>query len=105
MKTRKFEIIECPKCGYQYLPAEIFIPKYYFGIPEDIQRDENGKIISYEGSSVDLFEKYKCDKCNTEFRVVSKLQLTTELSFPGSFNEEYITRIDTGLFKSDDTDS
>ena len=102
MKVRKFEIIECPKCGYEYLPAEIFVPKYYFGIPENIERNEQGKIVSYDGTSVDLFEKYTCDKCNTEFRVVSKLQLTTELTFPGSFNEEYITKIDRSLFESND---
>ena len=93
MKVRKFEIIECPKCKYEYLPAEIFIPKYFFGVPETIERSPEGKIVNYEGTSVDLFEKYKCDNCNTEFRVVSKLQLTTELEFPGSFNDEYITKI------------
>ena len=97
-KPRKFELIECPKCGYEYLPAEIFVPKYYFGHPEEITRDENGKIVSYEGTSVDLFEKFICDNCDTEFRIVSKLQLTTELTFPGSFNDEYVTKIDTGLF-------
>ena len=99
MKTRKFEIIECPKCGYEYLPAEIFIPDAYFGRPQDILRDDSGKIVSYEGSSIDLFEKYICDKCNTEFRIVSKLQLTTELSFPGSFDEEYVTKLDHTLFE------
>ena len=91
MKVRKFEIIECPKCGYEYLPAEIFVPKYYFGTPKDIERNEQGKLVSYEGTSVDLFEKYTCDCCNTEFRVVSKLQLTTELEFPGCFDEEYFS--------------
>ena len=102
MKTRKFEIIECPKCGYEYLPAEIFVPKYYFGTPENIERDEHGKIINYEGTSVDLFEKYKCDKCNTEFRIVSKLQLTSELTFPGSFDEEYVSKLDHSLFTTND---
>ena len=101
MKTRKFEIIECPHCGYEYLPAEIFVPSAYFGRPEDIERDENGKITEYSGTSVDLFEKYICDKCDTEFRVVSKLQLTTELTFPGSFNDEYVTKISKDLFKSE----
>ena len=101
MKVRKFEIVECPKCGYQYLPAEIFVPKYYFGVPTEIERDKNGKIISYEGSSIDLFEKYKCDRCNTEFRVVSKLQLTTELGFPGNFNFDYVTKLDKSLFVDD----
>ena len=98
MKVRKFELIECPRCGYEYLPAEIFIPKYYFGTPKDIERDSRGKIMSYEGTSVDLFEKYTCDNCNTEFRVVSKLQLTTEDVFPGSFSEEYTTRLPASLF-------
>lgn len=98
MKVRKFEIVECPNCGYEYLPSEIFIPKYYFGKPENIERDENGKLVSYEGTSVDLFELYTCDKCNTEFRVVSKLQLTTELGFPGNFNIDYVTKIDKSLF-------
>ena len=92
-KVRKFEIIECPNCKYEYLPAEIFVPKYFFGIPENIVRDEDGKLISYEGTSVDVFEKYKCDKCDKEFRVVTKLQLTTELSFPGNFNDDYITKL------------
>ena len=103
MKPRKFELIECPKCGYEYLPAEIFVPRGYFGRPTDIVRDDAGKILSYEGTSVDLFEKYICDKCNTEFRIVSKLQLTTELAFPGSFNDDYMTKIDRSLFtKVDD---
>ena len=102
MKPRKFEVIECPKCGYEYLPAEIFVPKYYFGIPENIERDDQGKLVSYDGTSVDLFEKYKCDNCNTEFRVVSKLQLTTELGFPGNFNIDYATKIDKSLFDDKD---
>lgn len=105
MKVRKFEIIECPKCKYEYLPSEIFIPKYYFGVPENIERTQEGKLMSYEGSSVDLFEKYTCDNCDTEFRVVSKLQLTTELTFPGSFDEEYVSTLNAPLFTvhTDDT--
>ena len=102
MKVRKFEIIECPCCKYEYLPAEIFVPRAYFGKPENIERDSNGKLLSYEGTSVDLFETYFCDNCNTEFRVVSKLQLTTELTFPGSFNEEYVTKLPSDLFKTND---
>lgn len=98
MKVRKFEIIECPNCGYEYLPAEIFIPKFYFGTPSNIERTTEGKLVSYEGSSIDLFERYKCDRCNVEFRVVSKLQLTTEKEFPGSFSEEYVTKIDSRRF-------
>ena len=103
MRIRKFEIIECPKCKYEYLPAEIFIPNAFFGRPHDIERDENGKLVSYEGTSVDLFETYKCDHCNTEFRVVTKLQLTTESTFPGSFNdEEVVKKLSKPLFDFND---
>ena len=93
MKIRKFEIIECPKCKREYLPAEIFIPKYFFGKPKNIKRDVNGKLVHYEGSSVDLFETYTCDGCGTDFRVVAKLQLTTETPHFACFNEEYVTQI------------
>lgn len=89
MKVRKFEIIECPQCKYEYLPAEIFIPKYYFGHPTNIERTSDGKLVSYEGSSVDLFEKFTCENCGTDFRVVSKLQLTTQFAF----TEEYISKL------------
>ena len=100
MKVRKFEIVECPHCKYEYLPAEIFIPKYFFGVPENIERTAEGKLVSYEGSSVDLFEKYECDNCKKEFRVVAKLQLTTEAVFPGYFEEEYVSLIDKPLKKT-----
>lgn len=93
MKIRKFEIIDCPHCKYEYLPAEIFVPKAFFGIPFDIQRDESGKLVSYEGSSVDLFETYICDHCSKEFRVVTKLQLTTEPTFLSTFEADYETKI------------
>ena len=57
MKIRKFETIACPVCKYEYLPAEIYIPQNYFGRPILIERDNDGKILSYEGTSIDLFER------------------------------------------------
>ena len=102
MKVRKFEIIECPKCGYEYLPAEIFVPRAFFGRPENIERNDAGKLISYEGSSVDLFEKYICDNCGTEFRVVAKLQLTASEKFPDSFDDDYFTKLNPELFVKND---
>ena len=30
MKLRKNEVIECPHCGREYLPAEIFISNGFF---------------------------------------------------------------------------
>lgn len=101
MKIRKFEIIECPRCKHQYLPAEIYIPNSFFGKPKNIQRDFDGKLLSYEGTSVDLFEKFVCDRCHTEFRVVAKLCLTTEETRFGDFDEEYSTPLKKPLFNND----
>ena len=93
MKIRKFETIECPHCHYEYLPAEIFIPSAFFGKPYMIDRDENGKISTYEGSSVDLFETYTCDKCNHMFRVCAKLGFNTEEDKLENFDEDYSSSI------------
>ena len=96
MKTRKFEIIECPKCGYEYLPAEIYIPNAYFGKPSMIMRDNNGKITDYQGSSIDVFETYICDKCATEFKITSRIGFITEGILPDSFDEEYTINLHNG---------
>ena len=93
MKVRKFETIACPHCNYEYLPAELYIPKNFFGKPFMIERDETGKIINYEGSSIDLFETYTCDKCNHTFRVIAKMGFTTEEDRLENFDEEYSTTL------------
>lgn len=93
MKPRKFELIECPKCHYEYLPSEIYLPKSYFGRPIMIERDPTGKILSYEGSSVDVFETYTCDACNHTFRVTSKVGFYTELDKLENFDEEFSSPI------------
>ena len=93
MKIRKFETISCPHCDYEYLPSEIYLPKSFFGKPCLIERDISGKILSYEGSSIDLFEHYTCDKCNHTFRVIAKIGFSTEDDKLENFDEEYISPI------------
>ena len=93
MKTRKFEVIVCPKCGREYLPAELYVPNEFFGRPKDIVRDVYGTILDYEGTSVDLQETYICDKCNTNFVVRAKIGFMTEVTKLDNFDEEYITPI------------
>ena len=34
MKDKKFIIVKCPKCGYEYLPAEIFT-RAFLGKPDN----------------------------------------------------------------------
>ena len=93
MKPRKFDTIACPNCGYEYLPAEIYVPKAFFGKPFMLERDASGKLINYEGSSIDLFETYTCDKCNHTFRIVAKIGFTTEEDKLENFDEEYSSPI------------
>lgn len=73
----KLEKIVCPKCGREYLPAEIYYPKEFFGTPQNIDKSNNGKIESFEGSSLNIEETYQCDSCNCTFNVVAKISFKT----------------------------
>lgn len=97
MKPRKFETISCPNCGYEYLPAELYVPKAFFGKPENIERNEHGVILSYSNTSVDLFETYTCDKCNHSFKVTAKMVFTTEEDKLENFDEEYSTSLQKNI--------
>ena len=91
MKEKKLLTIQCPHCGYQYLPVEIFIPDSFFGRPIDIEREAmSGSIKDYFGSSMDLEETYICDKCNQPFKVSTRIQFITEGI---NFQKDYITRL------------
>ena len=82
--------IECPNCGTQYLPGELFLPKHFLGQPTDIQRDENGKILSYSGIDQDLKEEYLCDKCNKKMLITANIKFNVTLEDDG---EEHTTVI------------
>jgi len=98
---KKYEVITCPHCGYEYLPAEIYIPDSFFGKPYEIDREGvSGKIDYFFGSSMDLDERYTCDKCNQPFRVTAKVQFTTEGI---DFRKEYTTKLrKQSLFLNED---
>ena len=55
--------IECPNCGAEYAPQEIFIMNTFNN--KDIVKDENGKIL--DDMNYDNEESYKCDYCNQTF--------------------------------------
>lgn len=93
MKSKRNELIICPKCHREYLPAEIFIPKYVFGTPKEIIRDVYGQILEYEGSSMDLQESYVCDTCNTTFNVIAKISFNTSPDTVGNFEDPYISTL------------
>lgn len=88
---KKFDVIVCPHCGYEYLPAEIYLPNYFFGKPIDIDREGiSGKINDFFGTSLDGEETYTCDKCNQPFRVTAKVQFVTEGI---NYRKDYITKL------------
>ena len=70
--------ISCPNCGAEYHPAEVFISDYITGKPKHIEKDNEGKIIDCIGLQQDLEEIYKCDKCNTTFKVIAKFDYTVK---------------------------
>ena len=59
MATKKVEKIVCPQCGMEYLPAEIYLPNYLLGKPTRIVRDENGKILDYDGINIEVIPIWK----------------------------------------------
>lgn len=89
IKDKKESVIVCPVCGYEYLPAEIFIPKVFFGYPEDIERTVGGKIDVYEGTPMDLTEKYTCDHCGAKFNVTADIKFKTKEEVTETFSTIY----------------
>lgn len=97
MKPKQVRIIKCPTCGCEYLPAEIFLPNDFLGKPANIVKDSYGKIIGYNGSSMNDTESYKCDHCNTTFEVVSTTNFVARLI--GDTSSQYVTKLNAVKFK------
>lgn len=93
MKNRKLQVITCPNCGREYLPAEIFIPSQFIGQPKNIERDFSGAIVDFAGDSMNLSETYTCDGCNTLFRVFSRVSFVSSQDKLGNFDDDYVTTI------------
>lgn len=87
------ECIICPKCGREYLPAEIYLPNQFLGRPNSILRFNNGKIDTFDGTSMNLDETYICDNCDTEFKVSAKVQFKTQVVKKNDFSQAYVTRL------------
>lgn len=79
MKFDEF-VIKCPKCGYNYLPGEIYLPEHFLGQPKHIEKEgSTGRIMYYSGIPQDPEEVYTCDKCHTTFLVDTKMSFETEI--------------------------
>lgn len=79
-KDRKRDnVIICPSCGREYLPAEIYVPSSFFGKPSDIDRTSNGEIEVFDGTTMDTYEEYTCDNCGVTFVVNADVKFKTRL--------------------------
>ena len=76
---KKTPKIVCPKCGTQYLPGEIFLPKSFVGQPKQVIKNCYGEIIDYYGDSMGLNETYQCDKCNAVLSIKAAVQFQVQI--------------------------
>jgi DNA-directed RNA polymerase subunit RPC12/RpoP len=77
----QWAIIKCPHCGYEYIPAEIFVPDQLLGKAKTVIKDALGKILYVEwkeGEEPVLTEKYVCDNCDETFLVTASLNYKVE---------------------------
>lgn len=91
--SSKINTIKCPCCGYEYLPAEIFLPDYILGKPTDIVRTVDGKITYVSGKSANMSESYICDKCNKPFIVHANISFKTEYDSEKDFESDFSSDI------------
>lgn len=95
-ERKKLLTIDCPVCGCEYLPAEIYIPQNFIGKPYNIEKTLNGKVDVFDGMSIDPTEEYICDNCGTKFKVTAKVSFQTqEVNKKKQFNSVYSTPLQT----------
>ena len=94
MRKPKEQIISCPICGAEYLPAEIYYPDSFLGKPTFIDKDHMTQTIEcYLGKNMNLTEHYICDNCKTPFKVTARVQFVTQEEKDINFNEDYSTKL------------
>ena len=84
---------QCPNCGAEYLPAELFLPSNFFNKPIFINKDSNGKIINQIDGELNLNENYICDYCNEQFDIISKIHFETKTVINENFSEDFTVKI------------
>lgn len=92
-------LIRCPHCGQEYLPAEIFMPTDLLGEPTDIIRKPDGKIDFFLGEKPTFETEYCCDNCDTVFRV--RARLSCESFTDEDFNDEYVSKLKVNIFENE----
>lgn len=85
--------INCPHCGTEYRPGEIFVPNYFLGQPTNIERNVAGEIIYEDGIPQDLHESFVCWKCEKEFNVDAEIVFKVSASNKVDMSDcEFVSR-------------
>lgn len=98
------QIIRCPVCGQEYLPAEIFFAEDLLGKPTNIVKKHNGKIDFYFGEIPSYVEEYCCDNCSTTFKVKAKLNFIVEVDEDKDFSHDYVSKLREDPLKLEEID-
>lgn len=91
--NHKDTVIKCPYCNWEYLPGEIYLPKYFLGQPTDIFRLVDGKIDYEFGTPQDLTEHFICDKCNKPFTVSASITYKVTKDDQFDFDSDYTSEL------------
>lgn len=78
--------IKCPHCGWEYMPGEVYYPKYFLGQPLRVIKDETGAILSSDGD-MELTETFTCDNCSKKFSVEATVSFKT-IKYIDIFDED-----------------
>lgn len=65
----------------EYLPCEIFYPKYLLGVPKNIIRDPLGKILMVEWDekvNPTTEESFICENCDHAFIATAEMSFKSE---------------------------
>ena len=103
-ENKRIDIISCPYCNAQYTAGEIYIPKYFLGVPKDIERESTTKrILNDFGTPMNTRERYVCDYCNTPFKINAFIKFNVEEDTKYNFNKDYTTSLSKNqLFLKED---
>lgn len=91
--------IICSNCGAEYLPAEIYYPKEFFGKPANITKNQAGKIEFYSGSNMNLKETYVCDYCKRTMVVKAFINFSTDVP---QLDNPHVTKFKTSALTLDE---
>lgn len=91
MKKEKLDVIVCPTCGCEYLPAEIYLPNSFFGKPTNIEKTREGKVETFEGMTMNPNESFICDHCGTHFNVKANITFKATVDAAKDFTTDYVS--------------